>query len=300
MFAMRFCRMAVCVAVVALLSAAASTAQEAASPADDQPSASPASAGAEPASAPQDLAGVDPGTLETIVQQLSPESRATFGALLKSDWRDRPQWADMLIALLAGEEMGPRFGWFAPGDKQYDWSWLSARFDANADGPVSPDELPADAPYAGLLFARLDRDHDGLLRLGDFDYAGRQQATPPLMMSQVLGALLDGDSNGRITAEDLQGFLEQADEDDLGFLTPDDLYAFFSRAMSDAGGGDGMPAPDELLSMFFRGELGVWEPGPNLGEEAPDFTLPLHDGSGSITLSQCRGRPVVLIFGSFT
>jgi peroxiredoxin len=34
---------------------------------------------------------------------------------------------------------------------------------------------------------------------------------------------------------------------------------------------------------------------------APDFTLPLQNGKGEITLSQFRNeKPVVLIFGSFT
>ena len=39
----------------------------------------------------------------------------------------------------------------------------------------------------------------------------------------------------------------------------------------------------------------------NVGDEAPDFTLPLLDRSGSFTLSSLRGvKPVVLIFGSYT
>lgn len=40
---------------------------------------------------------------------------------------------------------------------------------------------------------------------------------------------------------------------------------------------------------------------PRVGEESPDFELPLHDGSGAVRLSLHRGRrPVVLIFGSLT
>lgn len=39
----------------------------------------------------------------------------------------------------------------------------------------------------------------------------------------------------------------------------------------------------------------------SVGDPAPDFTLPLLDHSGSITLSSYRGaKPVVLIFGSYT
>jgi hypothetical protein len=39
----------------------------------------------------------------------------------------------------------------------------------------------------------------------------------------------------------------------------------------------------------------------NVGDIAPDFTLPLLDHSGTVTLSSLRGdRPVVLVFGSYT
>lgn len=38
----------------------------------------------------------------------------------------------------------------------------------------------------------------------------------------------------------------------------------------------------------------------NHGDPAPDFTLPTHDGSRRVSLSSLRGRPVVLVFGSYT
>ena len=39
----------------------------------------------------------------------------------------------------------------------------------------------------------------------------------------------------------------------------------------------------------------------DVGELAPDFTLPLRDRSGAVTLSSHRGKkPVVLVFGSYT
>jgi len=37
-----------------------------------------------------------------------------------------------------------------------------------------------------------------------------------------------------------------------------------------------------------------------VGETAPDFTLPRSDKSGDVKLSSLRGKPVVLIFGSYT
>jgi hypothetical protein len=42
------------------------------------------------------------------------------------------------------------------------------------------------------------------------------------------------------------------------------------------------------------------EPTVKEGDVAPDFTLPSADGNGTITLSQFRGKPLVLIFGSYT
>ena len=53
--------------------------------------------------------------------------------------------------------------------------------------------------------------------------------------------------------------------------------------------------------MFFNGELGLFEPGPQIGDDAPDFTLPTHDGQRIVALGELRDKkPVVLIFGSFT
>ncbi|MCH7998997.1 MAG: redoxin domain-containing protein [Chloroflexi bacterium] len=43
------------------------------------------------------------------------------------------------------------------------------------------------------------------------------------------------------------------------------------------------------------------ERAPNVGDEAPDFELPVLDGKGAtVRLSELRGRPVALIFGSYT
>jgi cytochrome oxidase Cu insertion factor (SCO1/SenC/PrrC family) len=37
-----------------------------------------------------------------------------------------------------------------------------------------------------------------------------------------------------------------------------------------------------------------------VGDQAPDFTLPRSDKSGEVKLSSLRGKPVVLVFGSYT
>lgn len=282
-------------ALVAALLPAASVAQDETPPKSEETTAPNVPAANDAAKA----AAMTPPTLAAVVEHLSAESRKKFGDMLAKDWKKRPEWADMLIALLKGEGMGPGAGWFKPSEKKYDWQWLSDRFDADSDGKISPEELGVKEAGSDQFFARLDRDNDGFLRPADFDYFGRQAATPPLMMSQYMAVLFDTDSNGRITPEELAAFLKRADADKTGFITADDLYIQLTRMFADGGGSD-MPRPERMLPMFFKGEFGVLESGPALGEAAPDFTLPLHDGSGSVTLSKSRGKPVILIFGSFT
>jgi hypothetical protein len=48
--------------------------------------------------------------------------------------------------------------------------------------------------------------------------------------------------------------------------------------------------------MWLWARKGVLEEG----QPAPDFSLSTHDQSGRVTLSAHRGRPVVLVFGSYT
>ena len=122
---------------------------------------------------------------------------------------------------------------------------------------------------------------------------------PVEVMRSVLGGALPEEGE---SAEAVLGRLvSDADRDKTGFLTAEDLLLEFAEEVAARNNlGNDMPGPDEMLAMFFRGELGLWEPGPKLGDEAPDFTLPTHDGGRTVTLSQCRGKPVILIFGSFT
>jgi hypothetical protein len=221
--------------------------------------------------------------------------------MLAADWKDRPEWAEMLIALLQEEQIRPPLGWYRPSQLKFGYGWLSAKFDSNADEVIDKSELPQDTPDLDRVYSRLDRDADGKLQPLDFDYAGGRKATVPQMASQFLFSRLDGDSDGRVTLKELNSFFSQADREKTNFLTAEDLFLDFTEevALSESLGAD-MPGPDEMLAMFFRGELGVWESGPKLGDEAPDFTLPTHDGGRTVTLSQCRGKPVILIFGSFT
>jgi hypothetical protein len=71
--------------------------------------------------------------------------------------------------------------------------------------------------------------------------------------------------------------------------------ATFSRVMIHVG-----PVPFLLFpfeTMWKNARAGH----VHVGDQSPDFTLPLLDHSGSVTLSSFQGqKPVVLVFGSYT
>lgn len=69
----------------------------------------------------------------------------------------------------------------------------------------------------------------------------------------------------------------------------------FARAMAR------VPGPAFLLFPFRTLWLSAREGPLRVGDEAPDFRLPLVDGSAQVLLSSFRGqKPVVLVFGSYT
>ena len=68
----------------------------------------------------------------------------------------------------------------------------------------------------------------------------------------------------------------------------------FARVIAKAPGPLFMILPFEPLWSVARGGT------VHTGDVAPDFDLPLLDNSGRVQLSSFRGRPVVLIFGSYT
>lgn len=251
---------------------------------------------------PTELLPSDPEILGKLIRKMSPPNRKRFADMLSADWQDPPEWGAMMLSLFKAEPMGPGAGWYRPSQKKLDFRWLVQRFDRNSDGVISRDEIPENAPYANIMFNRLDRDADGAIRPIDFDYQARQPNTPPLMMSQFFTQLLDGDTNGRITVAELQELIARADKDKTGFLTIEDLQRDFTRAFADMmnAPGEEMPSQEDFVRMFFNGELGTMETGPELGDDAPDFSLPTYDGSRTVKLSESRGKPVVLIFGSFT
>ena len=167
---------------------------------------------------------------KALLGNLSPEHMMSLGEMLEEDWKDRPEWGEMAVAILKDDFMRPGAGWWKPSAMRYDWNWLSTRFDANKDDKVDRDELPGDVEKPDQLFERLDRDNDGKLMLADFDYTDPNPATMFMnigamkdRMSNQLFSRLDTNSNGRVTTDELAEFFRYGDKEELEFLSPEDL-----------------------------------------------------------------------------
>jgi len=64
---------------------------------------------------------------------------------------------------------------------------------------------------------------------------------------------------------------------------------------------DGTPMTGEKMAVLRRLMARRDELAPKVGDEAPHFDLPILHGDGErVRLSDLRGRPVALIFGSYT
>ncbi len=64
---------------------------------------------------------------------------------------------------------------------------------------------------------------------------------------------------------------------------------------------DPSPMTGERFAQLREAMAKREERAPNVGNEAPEFELPVLDGKGAtMRLSELRGKPVALIFGSYT
>jgi hypothetical protein len=95
--------------------------------------------------------------------------------------------------------------------------------------------------------------------------------------------LVDLNNDGKISIEEGTEFFAGADQDKDNFITQKEMTEFMNkrrqemrRAAQEAG-------------------------GPDLGQDAPDFSLKTLDGKKIVKLSDFQGKkPVVLVFGSYT
>ncbi len=233
------------------------------------------------------------------VQPASNDASDVVKALNES-WPDHPEWVDMLVGILNEEPMGTSFGWFrtAVAQTRFDWAATRKRYDKDGDGRIGRGEFPGDDSD----FARLDRDHDRALSAVDFDFSGSSLAGSP---GAMLFMRADTDGNGKVTREELDAFWKTVDSGGVGFLSLSDLQEAFAppppppARLSSAS--SGRPSKATLVRGLFSQEIGSLEPGPKVGDSAPDFTLKTNDLKAEITLSKLLGpKPVVLVFGSFT
>ena len=214
----------------------------------------------------------------------------------------RPESVRMVSAILRGSRMGPGDGWFGPSRSRYNWDWLRKRFPPNKDGAITHKEFRGPSE----LFDRLDRDRDGAITAEDFDWSPKSPFLKQLSTYDGWFRMLDGDSNGRVSRKEWQAWFERMARG-KDHITPEDLsLALLSPRGRKALAGKPSPKQMEqmramLLHNLLKGDLGSPYEGPRPGMVAPDFTLPTHDGKGTVSLSEFRGRkPVVLIFGNFT
>ncbi|MFB3053044.1 MAG: redoxin domain-containing protein [Dehalococcoidia bacterium] len=64
---------------------------------------------------------------------------------------------------------------------------------------------------------------------------------------------------------------------------------------------DPSPMTGERFAQLREAMAQREESAPAVGDEAPEFELPVLDGKGAtVRLSELRGKPVALIFGSYT
>lgn len=206
---------------------------------------------------------------------------------------------------IARDRLGPGDGWFRLSQSRYDWKWLAFRFDKDNDGCIFPKELPGNSG----VFATLDRDGNGAITAMDLDWSA---AAPYLKDTALAGQWFgrtDADANGRISRQEWDALFDKLAKG-KDYLTSEDLKKLLPPAPPPKGtgkgkdpsakSGSGMPSPATMMYGLLTGEIGSLNEGPRPGQRAPDFTLPTHDGTRQISLKDLRGKPVVLIFGSFT
>lgn len=202
----------------------------------------------------------------------------------------------MLDQILAGSQLGPGEGWFktAISNSRFDWKHICKAYDADGDEQIARRE------FAGSDddFARLDRDADHALTAQDFDWSRHSLERTPGVM---LFFQADRDANGQVTPDELLACFNSLDTDSHGFLALDDLRDQFQPpSNNDRQRRPDAPNRSTLVLGLQRQEIGSLQPGPNVDEPAPDFTLKSLSGE-EVTLSEEVGeQPIVLIFGNFT
>ena len=204
-----------------------------------------------------------------------------------------------MFAMLAtkGANMGPGDGWFKPSESRYSWQWLAERYAPDKDGRIARKQFDTQAD----LFARLDRDRDGVITAADLEWSDSSPFQRQMGQAKQWLQLVNDD--GKLTRDEWAKLFDKLAQG-KDYLNAEDARALLNPPRKTGPGGKaggGMPSKATLLQGLIEGELGSMCEGPRLGQRAPDFTLVSHDEKRTVTLSKFRNeKPVVLIFGSFT
>jgi thiol-disulfide isomerase/thioredoxin len=230
---------------------------------------------------------------------VTPAARAAEPAKEDDTAPSRPlkdcEFLQMLTAILSGSQMGPGEGWFHPGQTRYGWPWLAREYDLKPDGALPRERFKGPAE----LFARLDRNRDGVLTADDFDWSDGAAFVRQMNVVGPWFRRADADGDGKLTREEWQKVFDRL-AGDRDHVTAEDVRAMlFPPPGGGFRPGDG-PSMAVLLRGLFLGEIGSPGEGPALNEEAPDFALKTSDGKRTVRLSDLRGKPVVLMFGNFS
>lgn len=245
-----------------------------------------------------------PPTTEEILKAIDeaapdhPEWKEAAAQELKKPEAERAEWVDMLIDIVGGSHLGPNDGWFrrALAQTRFGWQQVAKSYDRNGDEEIARCEYPG----SDADFARLDRNQSGAIDEDDFDFSPHALAPTPGL---ALFMRADRNSDGRLTPAELTAFFKRCDQDHQGFASLMDVQEAFrpGKPLKGSSTGPDGPKADTLIRGLFRQEIGSLQPGPAVGEIAPDFTLKTTDGKSELTLSTLIGpKPVVLIFGNVT
>src|SRR5262249_1441216 len=137
---------------------------------------------------------------------------------LDESWPDRPEWLDMLTAILEKNAVEPGDGWFrtAVAQTRFDWKSTQKQYDRNGDDRIGRDEFPGSEED----FARLDRDRDQVLTESDFDF---ETAAPTTASGSVIFSRADLNGNGKVSRDEFDELFRANDSGGQGFLSLSDL-----------------------------------------------------------------------------
>ena len=124
-----------------------------------------------------------------------------------------------------------------------------------------------------------------------------QQFMPRLIMR-----MLDLNKDGQISLREYMKFFTDVDKNEDGAASMQELMDEMSKRRQTMSGRppDGSRRPRQERGSQ-QGQRPQQGPGPNVGDDAPDFALISLDGKRTVKLSDFKGREtVVLVFGSYT